>query len=290
MASILKIKCYYSKWPRIQTGFSLVEIMVALTIGLFVTAGILQILVSTKHVNYAQDQVSQVQEKGRFATEFLNRYVRLAGYRSNTKKLNSITFQVDGANNFTRAGQIIRGLDDDPNHHKDYKFDSISFRYQGSDDQTIRDCLNRLVCSNEVAIISFYVDDKDGDGVLSLYCESQVIPLLPPTPAVCRVDQNLGTQNQPLIDGLEDMEIRYGINISNNRYATLDATAVNNQSLLWNRIVSVKFSLLLRTDDNVTADPQSYLYPPWSGSVTQAKDLRLRRVFTVTTNLRNRTP
>ena len=67
-------------------GFTLVEIMVALTLGLFVSAGILQILNVTRQTFRVQDQVLQLQEKGRFATEFMNRYIRLAGYKSSFDK------------------------------------------------------------------------------------------------------------------------------------------------------------------------------------------------------------
>lgn len=65
---------------RKQAGLSLVELMVALVLGLLISAGVVTIFISAKQDYQVQDAVSQVQENGRFSLEFLANDIRMAGY------------------------------------------------------------------------------------------------------------------------------------------------------------------------------------------------------------------
>jgi len=62
-----------------RNGFSLVELMIALTLGLIITGVIVQVFTSTRSTNDLETGLSQVQEQGRFAMEFLARDIRQAG-------------------------------------------------------------------------------------------------------------------------------------------------------------------------------------------------------------------
>ncbi len=63
-----------------QSGISLVEIMIGLLIGLFLMGGLLQVFDQSKRGYRYQAGLSQVQEQGRFAMEFLTVNLRLAGF------------------------------------------------------------------------------------------------------------------------------------------------------------------------------------------------------------------
>lgn len=65
--------------PRRQAGLSLIEMMVALVLGLILLGAVLQVYLSTKLTFVAQDQKSVVEESGRFAIDFLARDLRMAG-------------------------------------------------------------------------------------------------------------------------------------------------------------------------------------------------------------------
>ena len=67
-----------------QTGLSLVEIMVALSVGVVLLTGVIQIYASTKSTYRLQDNLARMQENGRFALSFLTRDVRMAGYHGCT--------------------------------------------------------------------------------------------------------------------------------------------------------------------------------------------------------------
>ncbi|MGK7295809.1 MAG: PilW family protein [Candidatus Wenzhouxiangella sp. M2_3B_020] len=60
-------------------GFSLIELMVAITLGLLLTAGMLQLFQGTKVTFNTNDALARVQENGRFTLELLKRQIREAG-------------------------------------------------------------------------------------------------------------------------------------------------------------------------------------------------------------------
>lgn len=66
---------------RNQQGLTLVEIMVAMTLGVFITAGILQLFISSRQTYRSQEALSRLQENGRFAIDFMARDIRMAGFR-----------------------------------------------------------------------------------------------------------------------------------------------------------------------------------------------------------------
>lgn len=63
-----------------QKGLSLVELMIAITLGLILMAGVMQLFISSKNTYRTQMASSRVQETGRMALEFLSRDIRMAGY------------------------------------------------------------------------------------------------------------------------------------------------------------------------------------------------------------------
>ena len=54
-----------------QTGIGLVEIMVALVVSSLLIGGLIQIFSSNKQAYILQDEMSRLQESGRFAFHFL---------------------------------------------------------------------------------------------------------------------------------------------------------------------------------------------------------------------------
>lgn len=63
-----------------QKGLSLVELMVAMLIGLFLISGVVKIFVDSKKTYSFQQSLARIQENGRMALEFLGRDIRMAGY------------------------------------------------------------------------------------------------------------------------------------------------------------------------------------------------------------------
>lgn len=63
-----------------QSGFSLIELMLALTLGLVVTAGIVQLFVGNNRTNQLITGQSRLQESARYALDFVSRSVRNGGF------------------------------------------------------------------------------------------------------------------------------------------------------------------------------------------------------------------
>ncbi len=63
-----------------QTGFSLIELMVALVLGLILTAGVISVYITSKNTYNVNNALGAVQEHGRFAFGFMDPKLRMAGY------------------------------------------------------------------------------------------------------------------------------------------------------------------------------------------------------------------
>jgi type IV pilus assembly protein PilW len=61
-------------------GFSLVELMVSMVIGLIILAALSQIFATSRGAYHLEEGMARVQESGRFAIEFLSQDIRMAGY------------------------------------------------------------------------------------------------------------------------------------------------------------------------------------------------------------------
>ncbi len=66
---------------RGQRAFSLVELMVALTLGLLLTAAAASLFLSVRQIQIEQERVATMKENLRFATDFMARDIRGAGMR-----------------------------------------------------------------------------------------------------------------------------------------------------------------------------------------------------------------
>ncbi len=63
-----------------QRGFSLIELMVAIVIGLIIMAGVIQVVVSSKVVFLQQEDMSFIQENARYAMDVIGRDIQSAGH------------------------------------------------------------------------------------------------------------------------------------------------------------------------------------------------------------------
>ena len=116
-------KCYLGLHR--QQGVTLVELMIALAIGLLVTIAMLKVYVDSSRLYRFNEGLARVQENGRFALEFIRRDARVAGFwgcNSDTEPYNGISATSDAYINVA-AGHITGTSDDGLN-----SADSITFR------------------------------------------------------------------------------------------------------------------------------------------------------------------
>lgn len=95
---------------RFQKGLSLVELMIAITLGLILMTGVIQLFISSKDTFRTQQAVSRVQETGRLAVEFINRDLRMAGFTGFRGRISAISNKiapVNYANDYVNGVSVI---------------------------------------------------------------------------------------------------------------------------------------------------------------------------------------
>ena len=223
---------------RIQnhSGFTLIELMIAMVLGLFILVGILQISVSSKKTYQVANYSAVLQEDLRSVTNEISRIVRIAGYRSSPSTRIADVFLSDAT--FDVKGQVIIGTDGETNADSD----SLSLRLQGSGDGEgvpdgdIIDCIGNAVDANDIATIRLEIIKADG----LLRCTSA---------NETRGDE----QSVDLVANIENMQLLYGIDTDNDLYANeyITATAVTVRDL-WVNIVSLKLAILLKSSHEIS--------------------------------------
>ena len=240
-----------------QYGMTLIEIMVALVISLFLLAGLLQIFIATRQSSRIQENLSRVQENGRFGVEYINRVVRQAGYRSRTTILNGEAFKQKF--DVDRIG----GTDNDGTNSSDRVI--VRFEGENAGQGEVRNCLNQSITSPAISIDTLSIDANN-----NLQCQA-VTPI------------GGALQTQPILENMENIQVLYGEKKGSN-LAYVSATNVQN----WDNVFSVRISLVLRTAENNLAEgPQPYTINGVTTTPTDPTDRYLRRVFTTTVALRN---
>jgi type IV pilus assembly protein PilW len=114
---------------------------------------------------------------------------------------------------------------------------------------------------------------------------------------------NGGTAAQPLVENVEDMQFTYGTVVATATTTAptattpvvasiagyLDAATVEAQAL-WPKVTAVRVCVLVRSEKPLVSDANSARYDDCLGNRdVSAPDLRLRRAYSTTVTLRNRT-
>ncbi len=266
-----------------EAGFSVVEVMIALVVGLVVVAGVGQMYLGSKQSYRLNEAQSRMQEDGRFALEYLARNIRLAGYKTNPLPIQPEPFPAnspaDSASPKFEAGQVITGLYGGTGTADSSR---ISVRFQGlllgtgvTGVTPVKDCLSRDVGVGIVTINTFALDAAHHE----LQCTA-----VNPTPGV-----NPSGSTQPLIGGFGNLLVLYGLDTddeprtmrSANRYLSAANVGAN-----WQNVTSVRIRFDLRSaEDNVAPTPTTYTFN--GASFT---DRRLVKRFETTMSLRNKLP
>nr|WP_246195000.1 PilW family protein [Allochromatium palmeri] len=97
-----------------------------------------------------------------------------------------------------------------------------------------------------------------------------------------------GATGEELVDGIQDMQILYGEDTSNNN--SIDNYVVASLVSNWNNVLAARISLLAQSPEtNITAEGENQDLT-FNGATVNTSDRRLRQIFTTTVTLRNRVP
>ncbi|MCB1919533.1 MAG: PilW family protein [Candidatus Competibacteraceae bacterium] len=257
-----------------QRGFTMVEILVALVISLFLVAGVIQLFIGSKQTYRGYDALSRIQENGRFALEAMARDIRMARYFPrvvNQPVPNSTVTELTVMNQngvpwpdpFLLGAAPIIGVDNG-------NTDSIAIQWLANDGVTFNSR-------------RYSIGNRTG---LPVTCPEAATSL--------RVNQNDGNGAQELIEGVRSMEILYGEDTAPAGTPPTPSVArligpaggVTN----WNNVVSVQINLLVvGLEGNLVTTPQSVNFSNGAGGQTNVilNNRCLGQVFSTTIALRN---
>lgn len=320
-------------------GFSLVELMVAITIGFVVIGALGGVFLGSRQSYRVQDGMSRIQENGRFAMDALSRDIRQAGYIGCAKGLKAnniaspvldytmytsgiIGFEAPTLPNGLTSAEVTANTDlvriqfassavanltgqmlaDNAN----IQITGNANNLQAGDILMISDCSKLDVfkatnVSNGAPKITIaHAENANTTNRLSkAYQEDAELmrletvfyyvgPGIGGVPTLFRkrlVGSALGA-GEEIAEGVQDMQIVYGEDTNGDQSADRYVTAPNVGNM--ENVVSVRVDLLLRSLEQITTAPVAYTFA--GAAPVTPTDRLLRRVFSTTVNLRNRTP
>ena len=328
-----------------QTGISLVEILVALVISLFLLGGIVQVYVGNKVTFKFTNALAEVQENGRFALDLMSQDLRLANQwgcvafnPADTTNINdtlngthpgydadfhdflspfvTLPGAIAGTNNAGLNGSdslVVRGGKPGQTNVEG-PFTAATANtlnvnpigsITGGDIILVARCgQNDLLNAPDADILSVSSVDTSNpvQTVINVAAnksqqfenDAMVIELQTVTYTIGNAAsgngetalfrQEFNAPAQELVEGVQDIQILYGIDSDNDQFPNQYVTSDNVPN--FNAVVSLRVMLLIHSiDDFVTEAPQTYIF---NGVQTTPADRRLRQVFTTTIALRNR--
>lgn len=263
--------------PRHQAGFSLVELMIAMTLGLIVLLTVGSIFIGSRQTYRVQEDNARMQESGRYALEVLGRSIRQAGANAEmnfNKSAAALQCNIAGVCDAIRGDNGATAADPDTL--------TVQF-YAGSEELNTgsglwiaRDCTGGQAALGAVVTNTFNITGTD------LRCTGSVGGV------------------QPLVANVEDLQMVYGIDdtdVSGSpNYRSADIYVAAPTPAQRPSVVTARVCVRIRSANNgLTTSPQRYRNcagalgtATGTAAFSTAGDLRLRRTFVATYNLRNR--
>lgn len=246
-----------------QRGLTLIELMVAMVLGLLVLLAVIQILVSTRDSHRFQSNLARMQENGRFVVEKMTQAIRMNG------------FQGEGGNAWllgplaaSNGGLTpLAGSNDDTNGS-----DTLRVAFQGTGDAFVKNCHGQPVPAGNVVLNRFAVNAND-----ELEC-------------ALSTDGGATWQTLTLVEGVEALHILYGVDTDADGSANQYVAFPNVANM--ERVVSVRIALLLVSqDDALVAEVDTTNYGLLDAQVHAGAllpgDRRARKLVLSTIQLRN---
>jgi type IV pilus assembly protein PilW len=256
-------------------GFSLLELMIALTIGLLLTIVVSQVFLGSRKSYATTDDLARMQENMRFTHDLFTRTIRMAEY---TSAPGYPKVRIDATPGVFDTITALTGTDGNPGSSLTSisQPDTVTLAYQGTPDNSTFDCLGNVVAAGVISINQFRIETVDA------------VPSL-----TCRIDP-AAAAGTVLVSDVENMQILYG------ESTTADASLAGHYvpaDLVsdFRRVVSLRFALLFRTPNLGVRSTPDIARPELLGIKQAAapeglEATRIRRSMTVTIMLRNRGP
>ena len=243
-----------------RSGFALIELMIAMVLGLLLMTGAIQVMLSSKQTFSANEDSSRTQENGRFALDLLIGDVRMAGFRDPANgDIPSffLTDACDTLNPCTSNGVTVAS-------------DRLAVQFDPDDDL---DCVGNAVAATDLLAHVYAI--VSANGINSLTCRSWNVTTNAWVSAV-----------QPLIDGIDNMQILYGTTVGTDTSITQYVSA--DRVADWTMVRAVRIGLLVSDGrPNGQSDNRRRDYVLLDSPTLSFTDSHMRRIYGTTVNINN---
>ncbi|MCK5918138.1 MAG: PilW family protein [Cocleimonas sp.] len=263
-----------------QAGLSLVEMMIAMVLGILLSVGTATIYFSSQRTSLAQSQYLVLEDNGRLALEVLTQVIEHTGYvSSNTSPLagddrfitsNVVAASCGGQNNVLKTSLFGKTENKSAG-------DSIGVVYLG-DSSINRDCSGaQLPAPCQVGGVGS-VEASKIYNYFSVGVNADKIPVL-------HCAGSRGTNRIEIAEGVENLQVLYGID--NDADNQVDQYVNADKVSSWGRVVVVQLALLVRSLNKVKNKKESKTFTLLDNTDITVDDKYQRAVFSTTIRLRN---
>lgn len=282
------------RFSRGARGFSLIELLISMAIGLVVVSAVLISFVGAGKAGRYQAALGQMNQDAQIALNLLSREVQLAGYVSPVQSLGTISplFGCDGTKgavpftNPAATGSLTCGA------AVGATTSALEVVYEADVFNTVAlaggqpsDCLgnsqNPATGAPFIVRNRYFVDTHATTGRPELYCASN------------------WSAKYPLLENVDDMQLWYGVSAAADptqviRYAKagMDATTPSTVNALgaaeWNNVMGARICLLMRSSEPILTNEDTLTYLDCDGVTQTSNDRFLRRAYFTTATARSK--
>lgn len=218
-----------------QLGISLIEMMIAVLIGLILLAGVSQIYLANKQAYRLQESISYVNGNARYAVLFLQESTAMTGYKGDPSESDNDAFpsgSIAGCGNFDKGQYINSG-----SNSTDLfciKMKAPDYSSGTADFAVINDCVGEPVAAEVIVTTRFFISANN-----ELSCAT--------------VHSDGTTGNQPLISDISinpATDVMFGVDSDDDKLVNdyKVRSAISN----WDKVLSVNINMDLNSDANST--------------------------------------
>jgi len=280
MSVLLHIKGSKLKY---HSGFSLIELLITMLIGLFLLVGISSSYVSSKKTSVARDQYSILEDNGRVALEVMANTIQHTGYASSGVLDNKFITGAVTSDNCSGGGQSVINTTIFPaNSTLDNVLgDSIGVAYVG-DSSVTTDCTGGTIhpnCQTDSGSVSSSIGSSKIYS--SFYLDNASVEL--------KCAGSRRNDEETIADGIENMQILYGVDADTPSDGVVDRYVNATNLGGWgDNVLSVQIAVLVRSQREIKSNDESLTFTLLDTPHTTPSDRYMRAVFSTTINLRNR--
>lgn len=238
-------------------GFTLVELMISMMLGLFMLAAVMQMFLSSNKSYLLAEGLSRTQESGRSGLHFLTQSIRMAGFASQSIKPDLI------------INDCADKLQDVCSKNSDETSDRLAIQLESPADDYV-DCAGG---THNRAVLFANVFWLDGDDLVCRAWDSNA--------------QKWFSNKQALVSGIDSFQVQYGINEEidiNNLNVSQHVGAVPAGA---GSILNIKVALLSVSGEGNLLESKEREYIVLDADPVTYNDASIRQIYSTTVSIPN---